>query len=263
MCSITDSHRKSTLPIIPSTSPHPQPSYRQDIPPKVVKKILNLEYIEMAELLPEYWGAEEPESPCCSIHTSKSSRRIPVTDILVWLDCYASLVSVLCSMHPHKFSHFMAYQRTIIRAYRMFVGDRWVIYDASYRRKAANTKSLDWGIKDNDLYNETFTGRAKTISRCSTCLSEMHTMSECPQANHPSSPSHSQRRSIRASRPDSAICLLYNHRNGNNCTFMPCKYGYFCKECGGRHPASRCPKQRRPYTATEQRLSLCSHTLSS
>ena len=110
MCSITDGHRKSTLPIIPSTSPHPQPSYPQDIPPKVVKKILNLEYIEMAELLPEYWGAEEPESPCCSIHTSKSSQRSPVTDILVWLDCYASLVSVLCSVHPHKFSHFMAYQ---------------------------------------------------------------------------------------------------------------------------------------------------------
>ena len=65
ICNITNSHKKSTLPIIPSTDLHFQPSYPQDILPRVVKKILSLEYIEMAELLPEYWGAEEPESPCC------------------------------------------------------------------------------------------------------------------------------------------------------------------------------------------------------
>ena len=108
----------------------------------------------MAELLPECWGADEPESHCCSNQLSKPSRRGPVKDILVWLDCYASLVSVLCSAHPLKFHHFMDYQRTIIRAHRMFVGDRWVVYDACYRRSAANKKSLDWGIKDTDLYNE-------------------------------------------------------------------------------------------------------------
>ena len=135
---------------------------------------------------------EEPESPCCSNQLSKTARRGPVTDILVWLDRYASLVSVLCSAHPHKFHHFMAYQRKIIRAHRMFIGDRWVIYNACYRRAAANTKSLDWGIKDNDLYNETFTGRAKAISRCSICLSELHQAMECPQVSHRNLPSSSQ-----------------------------------------------------------------------
>ena len=147
----------------------------------------------------------------------------------------------------------MAYQRTIIRAYRMFVGDRWVLYDACYRRKVSNTKSLDWSVKDNDLYNETFTGRAKTISHCSICLNEMHTTTEWPQANHFSSPSPSQGGNSHIPRSDGAICLLYNHRNRDKFTFTPCKYGHFCKECGGRHPASRCSKQRRPYSATEQR----------
>ena len=254
VCNVTDSHTKTTLPAIPSIIPPTprQASYPQDIPPRVVKKILNLEYIEMAELLPEYWGTEEPESPCCTSQLSKSSRRSPVTDILVWLDCYASLVSVLCSVHPHKFSHFMAYQRTIIRAHRMFVGDRWVIYDACYRRAAANTKLLDWGIKDNDLYNETFTGRAKAISRCSICLSELHPTAECPQGSHSSTPSASHGGQFRTPRSD-AICLLYNHRNGDRCTFTPCKYGHFCKECGGRHPVTRCSKQRRPYPTADHR----------
>ena len=121
-----DSRPKTALPITSTGSTH-QASYPQGIPPIVVKKILSLEYVEMAELLPEYWGAEEPESPCCSNQQSKTARRGPVTD------CYASLVSVLCSAHPHKFPHFMAYQRTIIRAHRMFIGDRWVIYDACYQ----------------------------------------------------------------------------------------------------------------------------------
>ena len=206
----------------------------------------------MAELLPEYWGADEPESHCCSNQLSKPSRRGPVKDILVWLDCYASLVSVLCSAHPLKFHHFMAYQRTIIRAHRMFVGDRWVVYDACYRRSAANKRSLDWGIKDTDLYNETFTGRARAISRCSICWSELHSATECDQVN-PHKPSTSQGGHFRSLRPDDPVCLLYNHRNGDRCTFTPCKYGHFCKECGGRHPVTRCPKQKRPYPASERR----------
>ena len=49
-----DSHPKTAL-LVGSTH---QASYLQDIPPKVVKKILSLEYVEMAELLPEYWGAQ-------------------------------------------------------------------------------------------------------------------------------------------------------------------------------------------------------------
>ena len=219
VCTVTDSHLKTAFPVIPSIASTHQAPYPQDIPPRVVKKILNLEYVDMTELLPEYWGAEEPESHCCSNQLSKASRRGPVTDILVWLDCYASLVSVLCSAHPHKFPHFMAYQWTIIRAHRMFTGDRWVIYDACFRRTAANKKSLDWGIKDNDLYNETFTGRAKSIAQCSICLSELHLAMEFPKANHPNAPSSSQARHSRTPRLDDSVCLLYNHRNGNKCTF--------------------------------------------
>ena len=103
VCNTTDSRPKTAFPVIPSIGSDHQAPYPQDIPPKVVKKILNLEYVDMAELLPECWGTEEPESLCCSSQLSKTSRRGPITDILVWLDCYASLVAVLCSAHPHKF----------------------------------------------------------------------------------------------------------------------------------------------------------------
>ena len=159
---------------------HPQ--YPQGIPPKLLKKILALEYIDMAELLSEnYDYLDEAESPCCS-HSTRSSRRFPVTNIIVWLDCYASLVSVLCSAYPDKVGQFMMYQKTIILAHRRFAGEGWVMYDSSYRRQASNAKSLDWGQMDGHLWNEIFTGSAKAIARCKICLSEMHSHVDCPQA---------------------------------------------------------------------------------
>ena len=55
------------------------------------RKILNLEYIEMADLRPEAWMLEEDKhlQLCLSAETKT------VTNSLVWVQCYASLVAVL------------------------------------------------------------------------------------------------------------------------------------------------------------------------
>ena len=52
----------------------------------------------------------------------------------------------------------------------------------AFHRQAANWGSLDWGVVDTALYNEAFTVRAKTIMRCSFCLSDNHISVECPYA---------------------------------------------------------------------------------
>ena len=164
-----------------TTQSHPQ--YPQGIPPRLVKKVLSLEYIDMAELLLEnYDYADETE---CS-HSTRSACQSPVTNIIVWLDCYASLMSVLCSAYPEKFGQFMLYQKTII-AHCRFAGEGWVIYDSSYHRQASNARSLDWGQIDGHLRNEIFTGKAKAIARHRICLSEMHSHVDCPQAHAGSS----------------------------------------------------------------------------
>ena len=88
------------LPTAPST-------YPQKIPARLVKKILDLEFVEMLELVPDSWRSEEAD--CCSTHSSHSPRRGPVTNILLWLECYPSLVAVLASRYPTKVAHFMTY----------------------------------------------------------------------------------------------------------------------------------------------------------
>ena len=111
------------------------------LPPKLMKRIVQKEYIEMYEILPESWRLEtESASPSGQ---GKRPRRGPITDIDVWWECYAVLVAVLSAAYPEKAPHLFAYMRTIVRASRNFEGTAWVTYDMSFRRAAANRGSLD------------------------------------------------------------------------------------------------------------------------
>ena len=194
----------------------------------------------MSELLPDTWNIQEEERGCCSRRTT---RRGPVTDILVWLECFAALVAVLSTKYPDKVTHFMTYQRTILKAQRCFVGDGWVTYDSTYRRASAASKSLDWGLIDFSLYNETFTGRARAIVRCRYCLSEHHDSKECADApvddNRPLS---DKDRSNGHGRRSQEICRLYNDQQKNKCRFYPCKFAHRCASCNGAHPLSMCKR---------------------
>ncbi len=56
-----------------------------------------------------------------------------------------------------------------------------VTYDRQFRREALARKDLNWSIPDPRLYSEAFTGRARSIPRCSFCLQDDHLTQQCPQ----------------------------------------------------------------------------------
>lgn len=200
----------------------------------------------MSELLPDTWRFQEEETGCC--HQRRRQRRGPITDILLWVECFASLTSVLAPRFPEKTPHFMSYMRTIVKAHRSFTGEGWVTYDNCFRRKMARLKSLDWGEIDFTLYNETFTGRAKAVARCRHCLSDLHTSQDCeyaPPTQPNSGPSQPWTRPP-PRYPPTAVCQLFNGRASNRCTFNPCKYAHICSDCRGRHPVSACRRGSRP-----------------
>lgn len=227
-------------------------SQTMSIPQKILKRIRELDYVEMSELVPDNWRYGEEEQKCCH-QTRRTQRRGPVTDILLWIECYSSLVAVLGIQHPTKIADLMAYQCTIVKAHKTFVGEGWITYDTCYRRKAAIMKSLDWGQVDFTLYNETFTGRAKSIPRCRHCLSEHHASANCsyaPEApptpgRYGSTPPVPRQRyeSSRYDRstPKRTLCLLFNSKYGDRCTFKPCRFSHQCKECNLFHPIANCP----------------------
>ena len=236
------------------------------VPQKLSRKILDREYVEMSELLPETWGLESEATSTCCHDSRRQTRRGPVTDILLWVECYSSLVAVLAARFPQHIGDFMSYQRTIIKASKNFEGTAWVVYDRCYRRRAAATKSLEWAKIDSALYNEAFTGRARVIPRCHFCLSDSHHEYECPDKLHlgpnylgwglgrtnrwPAQPAGSQSYGghvTRVSRPPYAphpmsqeICQLFNR---GQCKAVWCKRRHVCNHCGLPHPEVLCSTQ--------------------
>ena len=60
------------------------------LPPKLIKRIQQLEFVEMADLLPEAWLLEES-----TMEAQLRRQKGPVTDILVWVQCFAMFASTL------------------------------------------------------------------------------------------------------------------------------------------------------------------------
>ena len=221
------------------------------VPPRLIKKILAKEYVDIWELLPETWQVET-EGSCCH---SKRPRRSLVTDINVWTECFATMAAILAAAFPAKAPHLFAYLRTITKASRTFECSAWASYDMAFRRQAANRGSLDWGHVDAALYNEAIAGRAKQIPRCRYCLADTHTSRECLHApvDATAAPTLTESRSVRPGRLSGAagragsavdICRLFNSPGGSRCRFVQCRYAHLCTGCRRPHPLAECGEKR-------------------
>ncbi len=223
----------------------------------------------MAELLPDSWRLDEllqPESSQPTCHGTVKQRKKPVTDILTWVKCFSVMAAVMTAKHPDRAPGLFAYNKSIVRASQVFEGPTWVSYDIQFRRKAALSRSFNWGEIDTALYNETFTGRAKARGHCRVCFSEAHLEKACPLAmpepsqwsNAPmsqTSSSHFSYPQYPGNRPSPRYSMTnrpVQHRavevcglfNKGECRFKDCKFAHICSLCRtGPHPASRCSGQ--------------------
>ena len=91
------------------------------------------------------------------------------------------MAALLATRFPHKAPELFGYLAMIVRAERNYEVERWVAYDRQFRRKALARKDLNWSALDPRLFSEAFTGRAKSIPRCSLCLPDDHLAQACPQ----------------------------------------------------------------------------------
>ena len=152
-------------------------------PPKVVKKLLALEFVEMGELRVDIWPEEPVSSDTGGAHRRPS--KPPVTTLRVWLECYGRMAAVITSRFPEKAAELWAYQTTIIHAAHTYEGANWVAYDRLYRHEMLAAKNLNWSVPNQRLYSEAFTGRAKRHPQCPHCLSEDHAAAGCPHNPNP------------------------------------------------------------------------------
>ena len=162
----------------------------------------------------------------------------PITDILIWGECFVAMAAVLSRKYPSKSSELFAYQCRIFHAARMYEGQNWVTYDQVYRRQAAFRRSIDWAQEDQALYNEAFGGRTRQSSRYRHCLSEHHGIEACPDlplmpvafplvppsvpAQHPSGQHRGP--SVHPAVRSGEICRKFNE---NRCFFPPLTHVQF------------------------------------
>ena len=210
------------------------------LPAKVVKKILDLQFVEKSEVTLD---ADIPQIP----GRPPAPARLPITEISQWLERYSLMAAILATRFPEKASELFAYQATIVQAERNYEGKQWVAYDRQFLREALACKDLDWSVTDPRLYNEAFTGRARSIPRCTHYLQDDHASTACPRnpnrpwfgwfpdpASYHSSPLYQPPLAGRqAPTPSPDICRRYNE---GRCKHAHCRYLHLCKECYVAHP---------------------------
>ena len=95
------------------------------LPVKLAAKIRKGEFVEMEELLPEYWSSHREED-IEGKHEVKVRRSRKVTDIFTWLQCFGSYVSVRAQCTPSLILELMAYTAAIVRVSQDYAGLAWV-----------------------------------------------------------------------------------------------------------------------------------------
>ena len=223
------------------------------VPAKLAARIREGNFIDMGELLPEFWchtREEDGQKP-----DMKTRRNRKVTDIFTWLQCYGTYVSVRAASNPALIAELMAYMIMIVRTSQDFAGLAWVRYDAAFRRQAALTGNTQWSQINATLYNTCFTGLAKSTTRCELCLATTHTEKDCALqgSSDPSmqdriktleslvlaiTPKQSSTPKVGSREASGEVCRLWNQ---GRCTFARCRHTHACGRCGGMHQLTVCP----------------------
>ena len=232
------------------------------IPKKVHEKIVNWEYVKLAELRPA--GTldtlnRETEAQKYIIMPGLEITRAnhkPIKDISTWVQCFAVYLAALCQQHPSAIQEMLAYMLIIIRAAQEFEDQVWRSYDKTFREKAAATGNKKWSEIDTHIYNQLFTGHARKVAICKHCNATNHSSDHCPSKTHKRTHEDSDDNPPMTKRivPGSVaaaggqgrndICYLFN-RSGS-CRYGDlCRYRHMCSSCLGRHPRIMCMKGKR------------------
>ena len=94
------------------------------VPEKLATKIRRGEFIDIGELLPEFWTLKGEDGEAG--RDTKLRRTRKVTDIFTWLQYFVVYVSVRATQAPHLIPEFMAYMATIVRVSQDYSGLAWV-----------------------------------------------------------------------------------------------------------------------------------------
>ena len=226
------------------------------VPAKLAAKIRRWEFVEMGELLPEFWVAPRDGEGDNKVRRARQGRK--VADLCTWLQCYAVYMAVLGPQEPQVIPDLMACMGLVIRVSKDHEGLGWVRYDSAFRRQAALSGNKRWSVLIPTLFLMNFTARSSAVKRCELCFATTHSERECAQNGdrdpgvgdrlrnleaavlaiaRPAIPRSMGSDVPRPSRPSGEACRKWNM---TGCTYPKCRHLHVCSTCRGGHTASRC-----------------------
>ena len=120
------------------------------IPGSLVSRIRKGEFVELGELLPEYIGEVFLQS-----QTGKGLKGRPpmIHKPVDWLVAFSTYMLTVVAEEPARAMPLIKYQASVMRLVRDFGAGAWLVYDRSFRQKAAASSDVDWGKIDIDLWS--------------------------------------------------------------------------------------------------------------
>lgn len=212
------------------------------VPAKLVKKIENGEFVDMAELLRDNIEAERRHEgrQLQGGETKRPRREVP--DLLSWVQCSGTYAGVVTRRHPDKTKEMFAYMTMVVREARRCGGSGWREYDTMFRQLAASGEASEWSKLNASIYAVSFLAQSIRGKMCPHCLEPDHTADTCalapkraePSANRPPPPNLPMARSQgpQPHKRSDQVCFSWNE---GRCAYPYCRYRHVCLRCQGEH----------------------------
>ena len=204
------------------------------IPDKLVCRIQDGHFINMADLLPDNLEAINSTDDDPSLNTK--CKQQDVTQIMDCIQCFSTYIAGISHAKPDRVVDLIAYLNLIINSQRCFQDFDWASYDRQFRQKASANPTLQWGNMEGTLWNLS----------CFNCSTR-------PSPSTTAFPLTTSTRKV-------PICLEWNKDPSEGCRHLNCRYEHVCNHCinvpaisENRYKAIRCPNKDRRSTKPARR----------
>jgi len=116
------------------------------IPNKLVQRVEEGLFVEMAELLPSYLDSADFDT---SGQQTRSLKRLPVPcDITEWVQCFGMYIAIISRHKPKRVADLMGYQMIIMEASLGSREGKWLTHGHRFRLKASASNLKQWATID-------------------------------------------------------------------------------------------------------------------
>ena len=148
------------------------------IPARLVRLNQTLEYVDLAELLPD--NLELLRRMQATAEAANRRRLRQITTLPTRVQCFATYAGILLQKHPARAQEVMVYLRLVAHKAQCHSGTGWLLYDARFRQSAASNRSLFWSQVHVPLVGAKILAIDQALTaRCFHCLETYHAPGSC------------------------------------------------------------------------------------